>query len=63
MGRRSVLSGDPAEKTDRDTLEVIANLDPSPDHPAIGLRVTVRFEKWDRPPGLSKASASLPAAP
>jgi ABC exporter DevB family membrane fusion protein len=43
MGRRAVLSGDPAEKTDRDTLEVVADLDPGPVHPAIGLRVTVRF--------------------
>jgi ABC exporter DevB family membrane fusion protein len=43
MGRRTVLSGDPAEKTDRDTLEVVADLDPSAARPAIGLRVTVRF--------------------
>jgi multidrug resistance efflux pump len=43
MGRRTVLSGDPAEKTDRDTLEVLADLDPAPVTPAIGLRVTVRF--------------------
>jgi multidrug resistance efflux pump len=43
MGRRTVVSGDPAEKTDRDTLEVLAELDPAPVSPAIGLRVTVRF--------------------
>jgi HlyD family secretion protein len=43
MGRRTVLSGDPAEKTDRDTLEVVADLDPAAASPAIGLRVTVRF--------------------
>ena len=43
MGRRTVLSGDPAEKTDRDILEVLADLDPARPSPAIGLRVTVRF--------------------
>jgi HlyD family secretion protein len=43
MGRRTVLSGDPAQKADRDTLEVVAELDPAPVSPAIGLRVTVRF--------------------
>jgi ABC exporter DevB family membrane fusion protein len=45
MGRRTVLSGDPAEKNDRDTLEVIADLDGASLHAAIGLRVTVRFRK------------------
>jgi HlyD family secretion protein len=45
MGRRTVLSGDPAEKSDRDTLEVVANLEPAAVHPAIGLRVTVRFQR------------------
>jgi multidrug resistance efflux pump len=48
MGRRTVLSGDPAEKTDRDTLEVLAELDPSQVSPAIGLRVTVRFLAGER---------------
>jgi HlyD family secretion protein len=43
MGRRTVLSGDPAEKTDRDTLEVVAELEASAGRPAVGLRVTVRF--------------------
>jgi ABC exporter DevB family membrane fusion protein len=43
MGRRTVLSGDPAEKTDRDTLEVLVQLDAARVSPAIGLRVTVRF--------------------
>jgi hypothetical protein len=45
MGRRTVLSGDPADKNDRDTLEVVADLDPTRARPAIGLRVTVKFEK------------------
>ena len=43
MGRRTVLSGDPAEKTDRDMLEVVADLDNGAVRPAVGLRVTVRF--------------------
>jgi HlyD family secretion protein len=43
MGRRSVLSGDPAEKADRDILEVIIELDQSADELPIGLRVTAQF--------------------
>jgi ABC exporter DevB family membrane fusion protein len=48
MGRRTVLSGDPAEKTDRDTLEVLAGLESAPVSPAVGLRVTVRFLAAER---------------
>jgi multidrug resistance efflux pump len=43
MGRRSVLSGDPAEKADRDVLEVIVELDQSANELPVGLRVTVQY--------------------
>jgi HlyD family secretion protein len=43
MGRKSVLSGDPAEKVDRDILEVIIELGPSAKELPIGLRVTAQF--------------------
>ena len=45
MGRRRVLSGDPAEKSDKDVREVLLALQaPLPDWP-IGLRVVVRLER------------------
>jgi len=43
MGRKSVLSGDPAEKVDRDVLEVIIELEQSAKDLPIGLRVTAQF--------------------
>jgi HlyD family secretion protein len=43
MGRKSVLSGDPAEKVDRDILEVIIELDESAKELPVGLRVTAQF--------------------
>jgi multidrug resistance efflux pump len=43
MGRKSVLSGDPAEKADRDILEVIIELDQSAKELPIGLRVTAQY--------------------
>jgi hypothetical protein len=43
MGRKSVLSGDPAEKADRDILEVIIELDQSANELPVGLRVTAQF--------------------
>jgi HlyD family secretion protein len=42
MGRKSVLSGDPAEKADRDILEVIIELQSGKELP-VGLRVTAQF--------------------
>jgi HlyD family secretion protein len=45
MGRRSVLTGDPAQKADRDVLEVTADLGPSSKELPLGLRVTVQFER------------------
>lgn len=43
MGRKSVLSGDPAEKADRDVLEVTVGLDPSAKVLPVGLRITAQF--------------------
>ena len=43
MGRRSVMSGDPGEKMDRDVREVLVRLDNEPPAPVVGLRVKVRF--------------------
>jgi ABC exporter DevB family membrane fusion protein len=44
MGRKTVLTGNPAEKEDRDVLEVTAKLDSSANAFPIGLRVTVQFQ-------------------
>jgi HlyD family secretion protein len=43
MGRKSVVTGDPAQKADRDILEVTADLNQSANALPIGLRVTVQF--------------------
>lgn len=43
MGRKSVVTGDPAQKADRDILEVTADLDQPANALPIGLRVTVQF--------------------
>ena len=44
MGRKKVKTGDPAEKSDRDILEVLVDLDDQAKSPlVIGLRVTVQF--------------------
>lgn len=43
MGRRQVRTGDPAEKSDRDVLEVLIDLDELDARLVIGLRVTVQF--------------------
>ena len=43
MGRKSVLTGDPVDKSDRDILEVTAELEPGANALPIGLRVTVEF--------------------
>jgi HlyD family secretion protein len=45
MGRKKIRTGDPAEKSDRDVLEVLIDMDAAPRPTlAIGLRVTVQFE-------------------
>ena len=43
MGRKKVRTGDPAEKSDRDVLETLVNLNKSDVPLALGLRVTVQF--------------------
>jgi len=43
MGRKSVVTGDPAQKADRDILEVTADLSQPANALPIGLRVTVQF--------------------
>jgi HlyD family secretion protein len=45
MGRKSVKTGDPAEKEDRDVLEVVVGLDSEDPRLVIGLRVTALFLK------------------
>jgi multidrug resistance efflux pump len=43
MGRKKTLTGDPAEKADRDVLEVMVDLDTDGNELPVGLRVTVQF--------------------
>lgn len=43
MGRKQVRTGDPAEKSDRDVLEVLVDLDERDERLVVGLRTTVRF--------------------
>jgi HlyD family secretion protein len=43
MGRKQVRTGDPAEKSDRDVLEVLIDLDAHDERLVIGLRTSVRF--------------------
>ena len=43
MGRKSISSGDPLEKSDRDILEAVIDLDDNSRPLPIGLRVTVQF--------------------
>jgi HlyD family secretion protein len=43
MGRKSISTGDPSDKSDRDILEATINLDDNSRPLPIGLRVTVQF--------------------
>jgi multidrug resistance efflux pump len=43
MGRKTVTTGDPADKADRDVLEVDATLEQRADALPVGMRVTVQF--------------------
>jgi len=43
MGRRKILTSDPADKSDRDVREVLIDIDGSPQSIPIGLRVSVLF--------------------
>jgi HlyD family secretion protein len=47
MGRKKVRTGDPAEKSDRDVLEVWIDLNDADEHLVVDLRVTVQFLKLD----------------
>lgn len=43
MGRKTISTGDPSDKTDRDVLEAVIDLDDNSPALPIGLRVTVQF--------------------
>ena len=43
MGRKSISTGDPSDKSDRDILEAVIGLEDSAPSLPIGLRVTVQF--------------------
>jgi multidrug resistance efflux pump len=43
MGRKKVRTGDPAEKSDRDVLEVLVDLEETDERLVVGLRTTVQF--------------------
>lgn len=43
MGRRQILTSDPADKSDRDVMEVVVELESNPVNLPIGLRVSVIF--------------------
>jgi hypothetical protein len=43
MGRRQILTSDPADKSDRDVMEGIIDLESKPEYLPIGLRVSVIF--------------------
>jgi HlyD family secretion protein len=43
MGRKSISTGDPSDKSDRDVLEAVIDLKDSSQQLPIGLRVTVQF--------------------
>ena len=43
MGRKRVRTGDPAEKSDRDVLETIVDVDETDSRLVVGLRVTAQF--------------------
>ena len=43
MGRKSISTGDPSDKSDRDILEAVIGLEDNAPSLPIGLRVTVQF--------------------
>lgn len=43
MGRKKIQTGDPGEKSDRDVLEIIINLDETEAFLVVGLRTSVQF--------------------
>jgi multidrug resistance efflux pump len=60
MGRKKVASGDPAEKADRDVLEVMVDLDETANQLPVGLRVVVRFTDEAEPAGQLQTSTAVP---
>ena len=55
MGRKRVRTGDPAEKSDRDVLEVLVDIDEKSSRLVLGLRVTVQFLDSESEPKISAA--------
>jgi len=49
MGRKTISTGDPSDKSDRDVLEAVIDLKDSTQQLPIGLRVTVQFLSSDSP--------------
>ena len=43
MGRKKIYTGDPAEKSDRDVLEILVDLNQVDPRLVVGLRTTVQF--------------------
>jgi hypothetical protein len=43
MGRKKIRTGDPAEKSDRDVLEVLIDVEGKDKALVVGLRVTAQF--------------------
>jgi multidrug resistance efflux pump len=58
MGRKTVRSGDPAEKSDRDVLEVLVDLDRQDPRLVVGLRVTALFLKDGKAPASAAGAAT-----
>jgi HlyD family secretion protein len=54
MGRKRVRSGDPAEKADRDVLEVVVRVLENDPRLVVGLRVTAIFSSNSRPAPISR---------
>lgn len=59
MGRKTIFTGDPSDKSDRDILEALIRLDTPASSLPIGLRVTVRFLASD-PEKRDSGAARLP---
>jgi HlyD family secretion protein len=64
MGRKRILSGDPAEKSDRDVLEVMVDLGEAGNQLPLGLRVVVHFTaSHHTDKTVSSAAAATETAP
>jgi HlyD family secretion protein len=49
MGRKTITTGDPSDKSDRDVLEVVIDLDDNTRPLPLGLRVTAQFLSRELP--------------